>query len=151
MKWFVPWRSGADLVAKFKVRGVAALARTETGTILNDICFLAPTCRVDPRLAWRPLEDRRCDVRCTLGLHQVSATLDFDGLGELTDFSSEDQGAMQPDGSLRPARWTTPMRDCREVEGRRVATRGEAIRHLPEGDFIHGRWVLTRVRFDVVE
>lgn len=50
----------------------------------------------------------------------------------------------------RLARRATPMRDHPEFEGRGVATRGGAILHVPEGDFIDGRRVPTRIRFGVV-
>jgi hypothetical protein len=126
-----------------------ALARTETVTMLDDLCFLAPSWLTDPRLAWQPVDDRHADVTFTRGPHRVSATLEFNDAGELVNFISDDRGALQKEGSLRLLRWSTPMREYREFEGRRVATRGEAIFHYPEGDFVYGRFVLKRLRFDI--
>jgi len=126
-----------------------ALARTETVTLLNDLCFFAPSWLADPRLAWRPIDDRHAGVSFTQGPHCVSATLEFNDVGELVNFSSDDRGALQKDGSLRLVRWSTPMRDYREFDGRRVATQGEAVFHYPEGDFVYGRFVLRQIGFDV--
>jgi hypothetical protein len=126
-----------------------ALARTETVTLLNDLCIFAPSWLTDPRLAWQPVDDRHADVTFTQGPHRVSARLEFNDAGELVNFISEDRGALQKDGSLRLLRWSTPVRDYREFEGRRVATRGEAIYDYPEGAFVYGRFVLKQIRFDI--
>ncbi|MBA4175045.1 MAG: hypothetical protein C0505_00560 [Leptothrix sp. (in: Bacteria)] len=125
-----------------------ALARTETVTLLNDLCFFAPSWLVDARLAWTAINDRRCAVSFTQGPHCVRAALEFNDAGELVNFHSEDRGARQKDGSLRLLHWATPMRDYREFEGRRVATRGEAVWSYPEGDFVYGRLSLTHITFD---
>lgn len=125
-----------------------ALARTETVTLLNDLCFFAPSWLVDARLAWQPIDDHRCQVKFTQGPHRVGAELVFNDAGELVNFHSDDRGALQKDGSLRLLRWSTPMRDYREFDGRRVATRGEAVYGYPEGDFAYGRFVLKQIHFD---
>jgi hypothetical protein len=126
-----------------------ALARTETVTVLNDLCLFAPSWLTDPRLDWRPIDSQSAGVSLTLGPHRVSATLVFDESGDLVNFSSEDRGALQSDGSLRLFRWSTPVSQYREFVGRRVATWGEAIWHYPEGDFVYGRFALREIRFDV--
>ena len=63
------------------------------------------------------------------------------------DFVSEDRGELQPDGSLRLQRWTTPLSEYREFEGRRVATRCDAIWHREEGPFTYGRCAIRTVTF----
>ena len=125
-----------------------ALARTETVTLLNDLCFFAPSWLVDARLVWTAVDDHRCKVAFTQGPYRVSAELEFNAAGELANFHSDDRGALQKDGSLRLLRWSTPMRDYREFDGRRVATRGEAVYGYPEGDFAYGRFVLKQIHFD---
>ncbi len=126
-----------------------ALARTETVTVLNDICLYAPSNLIDPRLVWQAVDDTHVRATFTNGPHQVSAELVFNEAGELVNFISNDRGALQRDGSLRLVRWSTPMRDYRAFEGRRVPTAGEAIWHYPEGDFVYGRMVLTDIRFNL--
>jgi len=125
----------------------SALARAETVTLLNDLCLFAPAWLVDARLTWTAADDQRCEVAFTQGPHRVRATLEFDDAGQLVNFHSDDRGALQKDGSLRLLHWSTPMRDYREFDGRRVATRGEAVYRYPEGDFAYGRFVLRRIHF----
>jgi hypothetical protein len=125
------------------------LARTETVTLLNDLCFLAPCWLVDERLAWRPVDDLQTEVVFTNGPHKVSAVLVFDGAGYLVNFISEDRGVLQGDGSIKNFRWSTPMQAYRDFDGRRVATQGAAIWHYPEGDFTYGRFTLKTIGFDL--
>jgi hypothetical protein len=115
------------------------VTRTETVTILNDLCFFAPSRLIDPRLTWTAIDDTRARVSFALGPNSVSAELVFNAKGELVDFVSDDRGMLQTDGTLRILRWTTPMSTYRDFGGWRVASEGEAIWHLPEGPFTYGR------------
>lgn len=123
--------------------GGPELTRTETVTILNDLCFFAPSRLIDPRLTWTPIDDTRARVAFTLGPNTVSAELIFNEAGELVDFVSDDRGMLEKDGSLRILRWTTPMTNYRDFGGWRVASEGIAIWHQPEGPFTYGRFILT--------
>lgn len=119
------------------------LTRTETVTILNDLCFFAPSRMVDPRLTWAEIDDSRARVAFNLGPNTVSAELVFNPAGELVDFISDDRGALGKDGTLRYQRWTTPMSSYADFGGWRLANEGEAIWHRPEGPFVYGRLRLT--------
>jgi hypothetical protein len=134
----------------FKVadRHDAELARVETVTLLNDLCFWAPSALIGPQFAWREIGTREVEVAFTNGPHKVRARLLFDAGGDLLDFVSDDRAQAQRDGLLKPLRWSTPMYDRREFQGRRVPTRGEAIWHRPEGPFVYGRFSVRSVRFD---
>jgi len=118
------------------------LARNETVTLLNDLAFFASAWLVDPRLQWRSVDDRHADVTFTSGPHAITASLWFSQADDLVNFTSEDRGALQDDGSFKYVRWSTPMRAYREFDGQRVATEGEAIWHYPEGEFVYGRMKL---------
>lgn len=115
------------------------LTRTETVTILNDLCFFAPSRLADPRLAWTPVDDTCARVAFTVGPNTVRADLVFNAAGELVDFMSDDRGMLEKDGSLRLVRWTTPMSTYRDWGGWRLASEGEAIWHTPTGPFTYGR------------
>lgn len=122
------------------------LARTETVTLLNDLCFFAPSWLTDKRLTWHPIDDQKTEVTFENGPYKVTATLYFNSDGELVNFVSEDRGALQGDGSLRILRWSTPMRKYKEFAGCKFATGGEAIWHYPEGEFTYGKMTLTDVQ-----
>ncbi len=119
------------------------ITRTETVTVLNDLCFFAPSRLIDPRLGWTEIDDRRAKVAFMLGPNKVTAELVFNEAGELVDFVSEDRGMLKKDGTLRIARWTTPLGDYRDFDGWRLASEGDAIWHLPEGPFTYGHMRLT--------
>jgi hypothetical protein len=140
------------LARLFKVvdRHDAALGRVETVTLLNDLCFWAPSALVGPQFQWRDPGDGQVEVIFTNGPHTVSARLVFDADGDLVDFVSDDRAQAQRDGTLKRLRWSTPMHDRCELQGRLVPTRGEAIWHPPEGPFVYGRFTVRSIRFDGV-
>lgn len=83
------------------------------------------------------------------GKYRVSAVLIFNELGELVEFISDDRSALQDDGSLRKARWSTPIKDYKELNGVKVPTYGEAIWKYPEGDYIYGKFFLKNIEYNV--
>jgi hypothetical protein len=115
------------------------VTRTETVTILGELCVFAPSLLADPCLSWSEIDATHAGVSFTLGPNTVSAVLTFDQGGDLVDFRSEDRGALQADGSLQLIPWTTPVRNYRDFDGRRIATDAEAIWHYPEGSFTYLR------------
>ena len=124
--------------------GGPELTRTESVTILNDLCFFAPSRLIDPRLTWTPIDDTRARVSFALGPNTVSAELIFNEEGELVDFASDDRGMLEKDGSLRVQRWTTPLSTYRDFGGWHLASEGDAIWHMPEGPFTYGHMRLTQ-------
>jgi hypothetical protein len=124
------------------------LSRGETVTVLNDLCFYAPGTLVDRRFAWEPVDDRTTAVTFTNGRHRVAATLHFDEAGDLVDFTSDDRPALVDGKFLRYA-WSTPVRDYREIEGRRVAGYGAATYRYPEGPFVYGTFKLRSAAWNV--
>jgi uncharacterized membrane protein len=132
----------ASLLDVASVTG-AELARIETVTFLNDLCFFAPSALAGPGFEWREIDARRLAVTYSLGGHRVQAELVFSDEGDLVNFFSDDRGLVQSDGRFKPMRWSTPMGNHREFDGRRVPTTGEAIWH-PEGGspFVYGRFTL---------
>ncbi len=124
-----------------------ALSRTETVTVLNDLCAFLPSALLGPAFAWEAAPDRGARVAWTNGPHRVAADLAFDEADDLVGFRSEDRAELMPDGTLRPLPWTTPLSDHREVDGRRVPHRGDAVWHRPEGPFTYGRFRLVSIRW----
>jgi hypothetical protein len=85
----------------------------------------------------------------TNGAFKVSAKLLFNEKGELINFVSDDRSALQDDGTLKIYRWTTPVNDYKEFEGRRIPTYGEATWHYPDGDFTYGIFRLKDIKYNV--
>jgi hypothetical protein len=125
------------------------LTSAETVTLLNDVCLFAPAMLIDKRFTWGEIDRLTSRVTFANGPYRVSAVLSFNDKGELVNFISDDRSALQNDGTLRKARWSTPVGRYREFEGRRVLTYGEAIWNYPEGDFTYGKFSLKNIRYNV--
>jgi hypothetical protein len=137
----------AELFTVVNVTG-EELTRTETVTLLNDICILAPGSLADKRLTWSEADSLSARVTLTNGPYIVSAVLYFNETGELINFLSDDRSALQDDGTLKQIRWTTPVSDYKDFAGRKVATKGKTIWHYPEGDFTYGVFTLDSIRYN---
>ena len=124
------------------------ISAAETVTVLNDTCLMAPGALLDPRLAWSPVDDRSATVTFANGPHVVTAALVFDDRDELVDFWSDDR----PDsstGTFVPMRWSTPVTEYRDVDGRHLLHRGSAVYLRPEGPFAYGEFTMRSIQYDV--
>lgn len=129
------------------------LARTETVTLLNDLCAYAPSALADPAgrraFAWTPIDDTHARVSFTQGPHRVGALLTVNAAGQLVDFRSEDRGDVRANDRVELMPWTTPLSDFRRLDdGRTVPGRGDAVWHRRDGPFVYGRFTLVEVHFD---
>lgn len=126
-----------------------AISRAETVTLLNDLCVFAPATLADPRLTWRPVDDRTAAVELENGPYRVAATVRFNERDELVDFWSDDR----PEGGIgagsQPSRWRTPISAYRVIDGRRLPTVATAIYERPEGPFTYGAFTLRSIAYDV--
>ncbi len=127
------------------------LTMAETVTVLNDMCLLVPGALVSEKIKWQNIDSTSAKVFFENGKYRVSAVLYFNDKGELINFISEDRSALQDDGSLKKANWSTPVRDYREFHGIRAPSYGEAVWHYPEGDFVYGKFMLKDIRMNVNE
>jgi hypothetical protein len=125
------------------------LTTAETVTLLNDMCIFVPGNLYDKRLTWKEIDSLSCAVTIENGKYKVSAILYFNEKGELINFVSDDRSALQDDGTLKKARWSTPVSDYKEIDGRRIPTYGETIWNYPEGDFIYGTFRLKSINYNV--
>ena len=135
----------------FKVVNISGeiLTKAETVTLLNDMCIFAPGSLIDNRLTWNVIDSVSTKVTLSNGKYVVSAMLYFNEAGELINFVSDDRSALQDDGTIKQARWTTPVSDYQEFEGRKIPTVGKAIWNYPEGDFTYGVFKLRSIKYNV--
>jgi hypothetical protein len=124
--------------------------QSETVTLFNDMCLLAPATLLDPRIEWEPIDSHAARARFTNGAQTVTATLLFDDEGLLTNFISDDRSRASPDGkNFTRHRFSTPVRDYRAFGAVRLPTHGDARYHLPEGEFTYGEFDLQDVAYNV--
>ena len=160
-KLLIPFRAGhvycnetatfvvrvANLFNVVDVKG-EDLTTAETVTLLNDMCIFVPGNLYDKRLTWKEIDSLSCAVTIENGKYKVSAILYFNEKGELTNFVSDDRYALQDDGTMKKVRWSTPVKDYKEIDGRRIPTYGETIWNYPEGDFTYGTFRLKSIIYN---
>jgi hypothetical protein len=126
------------------------LDRSETVTLFNDMCLLAPATLLDAPVQWEQVDCRTVDAAFTNGDHTISATLVFAKDGRLTNFVSDDRSRASADGkTLTRLQFSTPVRSCRDFAAVRLASHGDARWALPEGPFTYGEFDIRSIDYNV--
>jgi len=121
--------------------------RGETVTIFNDLCVMAPAALLDVPVRWTTLDEHSVRGEFTRGEQTVSAVLTFDEHGDLTDFVSEDRFLSADGKTFRRLPWSTPTSDHGDVGGVRLPRRGDTVWKAPEGDFVHGEFIMDEIQY----
>ena len=124
--------------------------QSETVTLFNDMCLLAPATLLDPRIEWEPIDSHSARARFTNGDQTITATLFFGEDGLLTNFISDDRSRLSSDGkSFARHRFSTPVRDYRAFGAVRLPAHGDTRYLLPEGEFTYGEFDLQDVAYNL--
>jgi hypothetical protein len=116
---------------------------------INDM-VMWPTAFLSDYIHWEPLDAMSARAQVTLHDRQFSAVLRFNNIGELVDFITEERYRSVGKANLQ-TKWSTPLRCYREVNGLRIPSEGDAIWHLPEGDFSYIQLEIGEVRYDTFD
>jgi len=144
-------RSGARMTIRVgSILTVAEAAgpemdQSETVTVFNDMCLLAPSTLIDPAIAWEVVDPRSARATFTRRGITIRAVLRFNELGDLVDFESDDRYQTSDGRTYVRHPWSTPVRDHAEVGGRRIWTRGDAVWSMPSGPFTYGEFRLVSI------
>lgn len=128
------------IASLFKITDASGpkMTQSETVTLFNDMCLMAPSTLIDQHIKWEEVDALTARARFSNAGYTISATLYFNDKSELINFSSDDR-YMSADGkTYLNYRWTTPIRDYKDFRGRKVASYGSANWHTPEGEFCYG-------------
>ncbi len=120
----------------------------ETVTVFNDMCFLAPASLIDKRIHWETIDSQTVRATFVNKGNKISAVLYFNDQGELINFVSDDRYYSPTGDTYQKARWSTPLYEYKEFNGRKVPTYGEAIWHLPEGDYCYIKINIKSVEYN---
>ncbi|MGI5920543.1 MAG: DUF6544 family protein [Syntrophomonadaceae bacterium] len=121
--------------------------KAETVTIFNDMCLLAPATLIDKRIKWETIDPLTVKAIFNNGI-TISALLYFNEKGELINFISDDRYLTTTGKEYRQARWSTPVRNYKDFGGVKLASYGEAIWNLPEGDYCYGKINIKEVTYN---
>jgi hypothetical protein len=145
--------------ATFKVRLASLLTivnaagpkmnQSETVTLLNDMCLLAPATLIDPRIAWEELDPLTARVTFSNAGNTVSSVLTFDDSGALVDFVSDDRCRTADGKTYERLRWSTPVRAWGTFDGRQLPVRAEAVWGEEELAFAYARFEIVSIDYNV--
>ena len=124
----------------------AEMNQTETVTLFNDMCLMAPASLIDKRIQWQQLDTHSAKAIFTNGSNTIGATLYFNDTGELVNFISDDRTAVS---DMKKYRFSTPVKDYQSINGRRIPKYGEAVWHYPDGEFVYGEFYLKEIDYNV--
>lgn len=123
--------------------------RSETVTMFNDMCLLAPGSLLHPSITWEAIDARSVRARFTSRGNTITATLVFDDEGLLRNFHSDDRSRSIGNGSaFVPQGFSTPVSEYRDYGRFRLPARAEARWHPPEGEFAYGEFELLEVTYN---
>ena len=120
--------------------------KAETVTFLNDICLLAPGALIHPSIKWAPIDSLKCKAIFRNKLVEINAILEFNEIGQLINFISEDRCDIS---DMRQYTFSTPIHGYQEIDGLNLCTGGDAIWHYPDGPFTYGKFHLQSVEYNI--
>lgn len=136
------------LLSLFPVVNVSGpeMLKAETVTVFNDMCLMAPATLIDPRIKWEPIDDLSAKAVFTVNDISISATLFFNEKGELVNFVSDDRYDVNEQQWLR---FSTPVREYKDINGLNLISYGEAVWHYPEGEFVYGKFRVKNIEYNL--
>jgi hypothetical protein len=146
----------ADAAMNIRLFGIIPVIRqsgpemdtTETVTLFNDMCLLAPASLIDSRISWETIDSLTVRAIFTTQGIRISATLYFNTSGQLINFISNDRMAIA-DGKKIP--FSTPVHQYRPVRGFNLISEADAVWEYPEGKFVYGKFILKDIRYNLKE
>ncbi len=127
--------------------GGPTMTLSETVTLFNDMCVLAPATLIDDAITWRSMSDSQVHATFSNAGHRIEAVLSFDANGDLVNFRSDDRH--QFDGKTdRVLPWLTPIGEYRDFGVARLASEGEAHWLEAEEEWSYGRFTLQQITYN---
>jgi len=120
----------------------------ETVTLFNDMCLLAPATLIDRNIQWESIDSLTVKAKFTNKSNVITALLYFNEKGELINFISNDRYQSVDGKTYNNYKWSTPIKDYKGFDGRKIPTYGEAIWHTPEGSFSYANFHIKEIEYN---
>ena len=119
---------------------------TETVTLFNDMCLMAPATLIDKRIVWDTIDSNSVKAVFTNHGISISAILYFNEQGQLTNFLSNDRTEVN---SMKTYPFTTPVHSYQSINGFNLFNEGDAVWQYPDGAFVYGKFKLKDISYNV--
>jgi hypothetical protein len=120
--------------------------KAETVTLFNDMCLMAPASLIDKRIEWAGIDSLSAKATFINGINKITAILYINELGQLSNFTSDDRYSI---GDMKQYRFSTPVKEYTQINGRNIWKYGETIWHYPDGEFVYGKFTLKSIEYNV--
>ncbi|MCG2611654.1 hypothetical protein LZZ90_09060 [Flavobacterium sp. SM15] len=124
----------------------SVMNQTETVTLFNDMCLLAPATLIDKIIKWELIDNKSVKAIFINNKIKVTAKLYFNDKGQLANFISNDRTAVA-DGKKYP--FSTPVLSYKNNNGFRLMSSGEAVWRYPDGKFTYGKFHLKKIHYNL--
>ena len=125
--------------------------QSETVTVFNDLCVLAPGALPFAPVTWTEIDARTVRAAYSNLGQTISADLSFDESGDLVGFVSTDRYQSADGKTFTKFPWSTPLRDHRNFGGVRLPAHGDAVWKEPDGDFVYAEFDLETIDYGAPE
>jgi hypothetical protein len=125
--------------------------QSETVTLFNDMCLLAPATLVSEKIKWEEIDPLTVMATFTNEGTKIGARLSFNENGAVVNFTSTDRYELSDGKVYRNFPWSTPVSEYADFGIFRLAKKADLIYSRPEGDFCYGKFIITNVEYNCRE
>lgn len=122
--------------------------KTETVTMLNDMCLMAPATLIDRRIKWGAIDSNSAKAIFTNHNITVSAILYFNEQGQLINFLSYDRTEVN---TMQNLPFSTPVHGYKNINGYNLFDEGDGVWEYPDGKFVYGKFKLKTIEYNITD
>ena len=137
----------AGLLTVFDDRG-EQIDQASLMRYLNEMMWF-PTAFLGSNITWTAIDEHIAEVMISDKGHRVSATMYFDAIGQLINFTAMRYRENEGEFSLDP--WSTPVTGYGKLEGLNLPISGHAVWNLPEGDLSYAELEVVELHYHTAE
>jgi hypothetical protein len=124
------------------------MTESETVTLLNDMCLLAPATLIDTSIRWEENSPLSVTAHFNNKGYTVSAQLVFDTSGALINFISNDRYFSSDGKTYKKYTWSTPVRSYQIIDGKKLFSEADALWQMPSGAFLYAKFFLKKIMYN---